>query len=551
MDGVVREIPRIAGISSFGAGGANAHIIVQEYEPPTSAVAVQKPSNVVISLSARTADRLKQKARDLLDFIRASQRARETVDLRAMAYTLQVGREAMEERLGFVVASTQELEDKLDAYIYREQAAGDVYRGRVKRNQEITDHDLQQSAGKWANDRDLPKLLDAWVKGSMVEWNSLYAGTKPNRISLPTYPFARERYWRERADILPGTAKPAADAVLHPLLHHNVSDIRQQCYRSTFSGTEFFVADYQMTDAAAGRKAIPAMVYLEMARAAVENALSWRSKPARARKTMELFNIVWADPVVLTQRKQVSVALFAQHDDQLGYEIYSFSDDGMEEIVHCQGQALLRSESARAKIDIAHLTSQMRQGKRDAVTQYGFLSKSGVRYGPVYQGITSVYVGEKQLLAELAIPSAVADEAMVLDEGFVLHPILMDSALQAAFDLVSPENQPSLPLALESLRILGACTKEMVAWVRYAPGGNVEHANLPLDIDLCDRQGNVCIQMRGVTYERESLREMERSSQAAALSASHERFPVVLSAPQGQTFTSGAYAKPTQISLVD
>ena len=40
-----------------------------------------------------------------------------SVDLIEMAYTLQVGREAMEERLGMVVSSVEQLAEKLEAYI--------------------------------------------------------------------------------------------------------------------------------------------------------------------------------------------------------------------------------------------------------------------------------------------------------------------------------------------------------------------------------------------------------------------------------------------------
>src|SRR5262249_28728130 len=41
-------------------------------------------------------------------------------------------------------------------------------------------------------------VLDVWVKGLSLDWELLYDGRKPDRISLPTYPFAREHYWMSR-----------------------------------------------------------------------------------------------------------------------------------------------------------------------------------------------------------------------------------------------------------------------------------------------------------------------------------------------------------------
>ncbi|PYS19621.1 MAG: polyketide synthase of type I, partial [Acidobacteria bacterium] len=120
-----RTLPRIAGISSFGAGGSNAHMIVEEYQAPApQPIAV---STVVILLSARTVEQLQQKARDLLDFVRPRLN---TIDLVAMAYTLQVGREAMEERLAFMVNSAEQLAEKLQAYVAGEQGIEDAYQGQ-------------------------------------------------------------------------------------------------------------------------------------------------------------------------------------------------------------------------------------------------------------------------------------------------------------------------------------------------------------------------------------------------------------------------------------
>ncbi|HET8888130.1 MAG TPA: type I polyketide synthase, partial [Candidatus Angelobacter sp.] len=249
-----RKLPRIAGISSFGAGGSNAHMIVEEY--PAAAPTQNASGNVIILLSARTAEQLKEKAHDLLDFIRAKQ---QTIDLVSMAYTLQVGREAMEERVGLVAGSGEQLIEKLEAYVAGKPEIDDVYRGQVKGNKELlslfsSDADLQQAVEKWISGRKVTKLLELWVKGLEVEWSKLYGERRPRRMSLPGYPFARERYWietggagRQAASHGTGanTATTAA-AVLHPLVHSNTSDLKEQSYSATFSGEEFFVKDHQV-----------------------------------------------------------------------------------------------------------------------------------------------------------------------------------------------------------------------------------------------------------------------------------------------------------------
>ena len=47
----------------------------------------------------------------------------------------------------------------------------------------------------WLAKGKLSKLLELWVKGLAVDWKKLYGESKPRRVSLPTYPFAKERYW--------------------------------------------------------------------------------------------------------------------------------------------------------------------------------------------------------------------------------------------------------------------------------------------------------------------------------------------------------------------
>jgi 3-oxoacyl-(acyl-carrier-protein) synthase len=105
IDGV--EYPRRAGISSFGATGSNAHVLIEEYEDSRSKTGLGATTGreFMIVLSAKNGDRLKEAVLRLYAHITAAQ-APEAIGLADLAMTLQVGREAMEERLGFIVAST-------------------------------------------------------------------------------------------------------------------------------------------------------------------------------------------------------------------------------------------------------------------------------------------------------------------------------------------------------------------------------------------------------------------------------------------------------------
>jgi acyl transferase domain-containing protein len=65
------------------------------------------------------------------------------------------------------------------------------------------DDDMRAVIDKWLAANRLAKLAPLWVEGVDLDWDALYAvhGTRPARIDLPTYPFARERYWLE--DVAP------------------------------------------------------------------------------------------------------------------------------------------------------------------------------------------------------------------------------------------------------------------------------------------------------------------------------------------------------------
>ncbi|MBV7338426.1 polyketide synthase dehydratase domain-containing protein [Chloroflexi bacterium TSY] len=137
----------------------------------------------------------------------------------------------------------------------------------------------------------------------------------PQRISLPTYPFARERYWIPESTILDsadnrrGLHSVNSIPKLHPLVHQNVSTLTEQCFRTNFTGNEFFLRDHQVQ----GESVLPGVAYLEMARAATEMAV----KDGRA---TQLKDVVWIRPLVVQDEPQdVQLGLYPEENGEIAF----------------------------------------------------------------------------------------------------------------------------------------------------------------------------------------------------------------------------------------
>ncbi|MGM1062354.1 amino acid adenylation domain-containing protein [Saccharothrix sp. Mg75] len=237
-----RSGPRRAGISAFGAGGSNAHVVVEEFVAAPRSPRPARPAVVV--LSARTATGLAEQARRLADHLLATPAADPAAlraeleriargelppglasardagayllgltaadDLADIAFTLQVGREHGVERLAFAASSRAEAGERLTRFLAGDPTA--VHRGRVARADE-------RATTPELDPRALPadELAARWAAGEDADFALLDdGGHRP--VALPGTVFDRvpcrlpersERAERpERAE--PVAARPAA-----------------------------------------------------------------------------------------------------------------------------------------------------------------------------------------------------------------------------------------------------------------------------------------------------------------------------------------------------
>jgi amino acid adenylation domain-containing protein len=109
--------PALAGVSAFGFGGTNVHLVLEE--PPRRAAQEPRPDlprpqneEVVIPLSARTPEALWDLCRSLRDFL---SNASAELDLRDVAYTAGARRAHLDHRVALVVSSRDEAIEALDS----------------------------------------------------------------------------------------------------------------------------------------------------------------------------------------------------------------------------------------------------------------------------------------------------------------------------------------------------------------------------------------------------------------------------------------------------
>lgn len=174
----------LAAVSSFGFSGTNSHAIVEEYQETKTVETISGPYLFLISAKDKKA--LQDLAKRLAEYIKSHSEIR----LSDMAYTLQIGREHFSYRSWIEASDLKDLIARLEILDKVEHA---------KSNDKILI--IAQDNQKQA--------MDHWLQGGLISWDEYYRKIRPNIVSLPTYPFQRERYWAPY--IIQQIAKPVAE----------------------------------------------------------------------------------------------------------------------------------------------------------------------------------------------------------------------------------------------------------------------------------------------------------------------------------------------------
>ena len=247
------EVPRVAvpwrdggrglaGVHSFGLGGANAHLVVQRHETAASISEPPDSDTHLLGISAKSDTALRALAARYAERFEAMPESPAAVA--DICYSAGVGRARLSHRLAVLARSAAELAKALRSFAAGETPPGAItgrcrsarsprvgFRFPPRPESALADYceseRIRQSAlvdrwRKWGitasaadarataasppadfwldvdpdapDDAMLRSAGELFVRGAPIDWAGIFHGTSRTRVSLPFYPFERKRY---------------------------------------------------------------------------------------------------------------------------------------------------------------------------------------------------------------------------------------------------------------------------------------------------------------------------------------------------------------------
>jgi acyl transferase domain-containing protein len=266
----------------------------------------------------------------------------------------------------------------------------------------------------------LLSLGELFVRGAKPDWRGYDRPYRRRRVSLPTYPFQRERHWLPAAS--DASTRKSTRSAEHPLLGTHVPVAARAGEHVWFGEISLELFPWIEDHRVQGVTVLPGTAYVEMAIASATEVVS------------EL-------PVVLTQIEidkslqlqpsrvfEIQTQLVRREDGYFTFRIHSRPKNAEGNwTLHASGTL----KAGQTPISETSLGAAERQAieKRsvrylEGPEFYRLHTERGNQWGLRFRGVNRVWQGEGEALAEVTMPDGIEQEL----SDYLFHPALSDSA---------------------------------------------------------------------------------------------------------------------------
>jgi 3-oxoacyl-(acyl-carrier-protein) synthase/acyl carrier protein len=466
-----QALPRRAGINAFGAGGVNAHIVVEEYQSAASQFSNETNESVMIILSAKDKTDLTANAKNLIHHL-TQHPPRE---LERVAYTLQVGRESFAHRLAVITSDMSHLLSALESFVNNVASAGYRYADTSSVDNGSNDDSALADA---LLRRDFPALANYWLDGANPDWKLCYQGKQMIRVSLPGYSFKKTRHWADAA--------PENSTTINSTKHQAFAGPRAVSepviYQQQFAQGEPYLADHKVFN----DEVLLGVTYASMAIEATRNLQFNRIQ-----------RLLFVNPLALYTGETARVAI---HRNERNEFRATFQVSGNPE-QKTAATGLLASVTTERMFVAPQLRSHQFSKSLSQQQVYATLRAQGVDYSHSLLGVTQLLVGSGVALGKVEVNQKLLHST----PDYYLHPVWLDAAIvcaKAAFlDTIS---STYIPFSFNDIVIHTPPKHSSFCYVQLV---KLNEQIFTCNAQLCDADGSVQIDIQGMVCKRIRVEE--------------------------------------------
>ncbi len=324
----------------------------------------------------------------------------------------------------------------------------------------------------------------AWETGLPLRLEGLFTGERRRRVSLPTYPFQRQRHWID--------GRSRRRAYDHPLLGTRTELLDgSTVYEVEVSTTDpDWLADHRVF----GRPVVPGALFavLAAAAAAPDGPVS-----------VEAFQI--HSPLILKEDGSPwSLQVMAGSPDAQGVRnvtIGGRGPDGGDWVRHAEARVLMEAEPRLTDSrPIAEPAGSDPAGV-EVPELYHTLARAGAEFGPAFRRIAEARRS----------PGAAFAEAVLTDgpamAGTFMHPTLLDGVFQTVAAAGEFGDTLYMPFGCERLRFWGPMPQRLICRTRLRETPDPD--TLVADIELADGDGTPVGEVSGFTARRAARSQLQ------------------------------------------
>ncbi|WP_244130112.1 SDR family NAD(P)-dependent oxidoreductase [Burkholderia glumae] len=346
-----------------------------------------------------------------------------------------------------------------------------------------------------------------YVRGAVLDWESLHRVERPIKVALPTYPFQRKRYWvdaSQHADVSAHRHAASEENGLHTLLGRRLKLPRSAEVRFEAEFRPDWPA-YVDHHRLFGAMVVPGASHIAMFLAAAEAVYGEAG--------CVVDEILFLRPFVMPEagRRSVQIVMRPAAGQSHAIEMVTLAPqrdpaDDAAWTLHVEARSIRGPRALPPAPDASELEG-VKARCADYLSGADFYSKvwiPGMDTGNSFRWIDEIWRGDAEALCRTRLPALLEPidgpfHAGLVESGFQL----LNSCWQFATEELLKTDYIYVPFSIDSYRLYGRPTTDRL-WVhaRIVRQGEGEENGVTADIRVFEDSGRVIAHVRGFEVRR-------------------------------------------------